>query len=116
MDDSKIDFSSLDPSRNPQHWEARISAIAQQAAARRRRQLTVMGQLLGWARPMLAVAAGVALVGWIALVAKGEPRASVQTKNQVEDPAMMLATWAVNDEVPNPEALMAALGGSLVEQ
>jgi hypothetical protein len=115
MTEPKIDFSSLDPSRNALRWEARIAAIAQQATARRRRQLTVTGQLLVWSRPMLAFAAGVALVGWGSLLALGDTQTASQSNAKLVDPAMMLTTWAVNNEVPNTETVMAALGGSIVE-
>jgi hypothetical protein len=109
MNEPKIDFSSLDPSRNVARFEARIAAIAEHAVRMRERRLTVTGQLLAWSRPMLAVAASVALFGWLSLMASGKS----QVNARAQDPAFAISTWAANDEVPNTETVIAALGGSI---
>jgi hypothetical protein len=111
MNDSKIDLSSLDPSRDRKCWETRIKFIADRAAERAQRRLTVTGQLLRWSRPMLAVAASVALLGWVSLATFGEQRVTKSV-----DPAMAITVWALRDEVPSTETVIAALGGSLEQQ
>jgi hypothetical protein len=112
MNDKPIDFTSLDPSRNARRWDARIEFIASQAVARRGRRWTVTGQLVLWSRPMLAVAASVALVGWLGLAVFGTQTVS---HNKV-DPAAEITTWAARDEVPNAETVISALGGSIGEK
>jgi hypothetical protein len=112
MIESKINFASLDPSRDNQRWEARIANIARRAAEKRRKQLTVMGQLLAWSRPMLAIAASVAFVGWLGLQTFGE---SEPVASGTVDPALTLATWAVADQVPSTETVISMLGGSSAE-
>lgn len=82
MSDQRIDFSSLDPSRNRQRWEARIATIANRATENRRRRLTIAGQLVAWSRPVLAIAAGLAIVGSVSLAAVGK-----QTRTNLPDPS-----------------------------
>jgi len=111
MKDKPIDFSSLDPSRDVLRWEARIEFIASRAAAHQRRRLTVTGQGILWARPLLAIAASVALVGWISLLASETEKATTSA-----DPMAAMITWAARDEVPTTEIVIAAFGGSIVEE
>lgn len=106
MNDTPIDFSSLDPTRNRARWDARIEFVARGAAASRRKRTTIEGQLLAWSRPMLAIAASVALVGSIGVSMTEGP-----TATQNVDPVMELSTWAARDEVPSAEAVMTAFGG-----
>jgi hypothetical protein len=112
MNEKPIDFTILDPSRNVQRWNARIELITSRAIASRRRRLTVEGQLLLWARPMLAMAASVAFVGWLGFALAGSP--TVVTSSA--DPALAITTWAARDEVPNTETVMMAFGGSIVKE
>lgn len=111
MKDEPIDFSSLDPSRNVSRWEARIKFIASRAEVHQRRRLTVTGQFILWARPLLAIAASVALFGWLGLLASG-----TQKVNASADPMAAMITWAARDEVPTTEMVIAAFGGSIVEE
>jgi hypothetical protein len=108
MNDQRIDFSSLDPARNAKRWESRIEHIANRAAENCRGKLTVMGQLIVWTRPMLAIAASIALVGWISLLTFGEQSSSVKL-----DPTTAITTWAARDELPSTETVISTLGGSI---
>jgi hypothetical protein len=111
MDDTPIDFSSLDPTRHRARWDARIEFVARASAASRRKRLTIEGQLIAWSRPMLAVAASVALIGSIGVSITEGPAV---TKNA--DPVLELSTWAARDEVPSPEAVMNAFRGEHVNE
>ncbi len=111
MSDQRIDFSSLDPSRNSQRWEARIATIANRASENHRRKLTIAGQFVAWSRPVLAIAAGFAIVGWVSLAAVGK-----QTRSTPLDPSLAIATWASRNEVPSTELVITILGGSSDEE
>jgi hypothetical protein len=108
MDEQKIDLSVVDPSRDAARWERLVQSVARRAVAARRRRLTVGGQLLAWARPALAIAAGVALVSWVGSLASPEPDAPVAESQ--EDPAIVLARWASSDERPSATKILRVLG------
>jgi hypothetical protein len=112
MSESPIDFSRLDPSRDLRRWESRIQFIADRALAQHleqaRQRLTVNELLIRWMRPMFAVAAVLTLVGWLGLHLA--PGRVARASSQRIDPAVALATWAVNGEVPSTETVIMALG------
>jgi len=108
MDEQKIDLSVVDPSRDAERWETLVQSVVSRAVAARRRRLTVGYQLLAWARPALAIAAGVALVSWAGRLASPEPNAPVAEAQ--EDPAIVLAGWASNDERPPATQILRVLG------
>ncbi len=62
MGDPRIDWSSLDPSRDTERWNRLVESIADRALAHHKQRLTVSYQLLAWFGPVLAIAATVALV------------------------------------------------------
>ncbi|HEY5955182.1 MAG TPA: hypothetical protein VIV60_01465 [Polyangiaceae bacterium] len=107
MNDRPIDFSSLDPSRHSQSWESRILAITLRAVEQHHRGRTVMDQLARWSRPMLAIAAAVALVGWLGLVITPG-----RHTHSVDDPSVSLLAWVANDETPSTQALLELVGRS----
>jgi hypothetical protein len=105
MNQERIDFSSLDPTRARASWDARIDVVVRKAVASRRKRTTVEGQLLLWARPMLAVAATVALVGTVAVTVTERPKLAIKS-----DPALEIVTWAARDDLPSTEVVMTAFG------
>jgi len=105
-----IDFAALDPSRNELRWTRTMDALVGKALAERRKRLSIEQQLLRWARPVLAVAAGLSFVSWTAgyLTANRAHRIST-----VENPAALnLAHWAANNQIPEPSDLYGTLGGN----
>ena len=58
--------AGLDPSEDEARWERSIDALVTRALAERRHRLSIEQQLLRWARPVLAVAAGLSIVAWSA--------------------------------------------------
>ena len=110
MNDEKVDLSSLDPTMDQQRWDRLVGSIADRAWSARKRRLTVPLQLVTWARPVLAVAACLALVPWGAsLLRNGE---SEQPSASQQDPAYLLARWAAEDEKPSPSEILRLLGDS----
>ena len=108
--EDRIDFSALDPRRDEVRWTRTVSALVSKAVAERHRRLSIEQQLLRWARPVLAVAAGLSFVSWTAgyLTANRAHRIST-----VENPAALnLAHWAANNQIPEPSDLYGTLGGN----
>ena len=108
MDEHKIDLTCLDPSRDHERWDRIVNSLAAKAWAARQRKLTVPIQLLAWARPALAIAAAVALVPWVASLARESGDETQVTTEQ--DPALVLAHWASQDERPAPSRILEVLG------
>jgi len=106
----RIDFSVLDPRRNELRWARTVDGLVGKALADRRKRLSIEQQLLRWARPVLAVAAGLGIVAWTAgLLAMG---ASEQISATRHAPALTLANWAANNQIPEPSDLVGTLGGN----
>jgi hypothetical protein len=80
------------------------------ALAERRKRLSIEQQLLRWAHPVLAVAAGLSILAWTAgFLAAGK---SQQVSSVQPPPALALANWAANGQIPEPSDLFTALGGN----
>ena len=108
--DDRIDFSTLDPIRNELCWKRTVDGLVGKALAERRKRLSIEQQLLRWARPVLAVAAGLGIVAWTAgLLAMGR---SEQLSATHHAPALTLANWAANNQIPEPSDLFGTLGGN----
>jgi hypothetical protein len=108
--DKRIDFSALDPSRNELRWARTVDDLVVKALAERCTRLSIEQQLLRWARPILAVAAGLSIVAWTAgFLATNR---SHQVMPVQHPPALTLATWAANNQIPEPSDLFKTLGGN----
>lgn len=108
MNDGPIDLSPLDPSRDRLRWERMIRATA--ARATRPRPNPVLADLSSWARPLLAMAAALALLAWLpALLGRGAGTTAAAAA--ARDPALSLSTWASTGELPATADLLATLGG-----
>lgn len=116
MNDERFDFSCLDPTKDGLRWNGRIVAIADAACAHYRRKLTISGQLLLWARPMLAIAAGLALLGWTSLIAMGAPTEKASFELTANDRSLVVADWVVRNEIPSPELVISVFGRASGEQ
>jgi len=109
MDDSPIDLSSLDPSREPERWKQLIDKIAWQARAAHRSRTSVSHQLVAWTVPALAIAAALALVVWAGALSVAQT--GEVARQSTSDPAFVLARWAMTDERPATSAIWQVLGG-----
>ena len=108
MHDSKLDLSSLDPSRNTERWDHLVESIAARAVARYEQRLTIGYQLWAWSRPVLAAAAIVTLiVGAKALLTHdGSSRTVLSEFRKV----YVLAELSGNEEHPEPSNVLQVLG------
>lgn len=110
MEDERINFSALDPSRNELRWQRTVDMLVDQALAERRKRLSIEQQLLRWARPVLAVAAGLCIVAWTASLLSTSSSRQVSSEQQPR--ALTLANWAANNQIPEPSDLLRTLGGN----
>jgi hypothetical protein len=110
MDDERIDFALLDPSRDERRWERTVNSLVAQALVERRQRLCISHQSLRWARPVLAAAAMLSLVAWTAgYWAKGNVAV---VPAQSRSAALTLASWAANNQIPETSDLLQTLGGN----
>lgn len=101
MDPDRIDFSALDPARDQLGWERRVRTVVARAAAR-----PVERTALRFARPLLAVAAALALLAWApSFFATGA------SPGQTSDAAVTLSQWAAQGEVPSGADVWTTFGG-----
>jgi hypothetical protein len=108
--DDRIDFSALDPAANELRWARMVDGVVDRALAERRRRLSIEYQLLRWARPVLAVAAGLCIVAWTAGFLTGNR--SAQTVASETPAALSVARWAANNQIPEPGDLFGTLRGN----
>jgi hypothetical protein len=108
MNDERIDLSVLDPSQDPQRWDRIIQSVTARAMEARRRRLTISYQLWTWSRPALAIAATVALAIWAGALASARNHSATVRENQ--EPAFVLAEWAVSSEPPSTSVILQVLG------
>ena len=106
MSDHKIDFSVIDPKRDPDRWNRQVDATVARALARRQTGAFAF-TLLESARPALLVAASMALVTWCGVTV----RESRQTEQGGTDEAPWILTrWAVTGEEPSVSSMLEVLG------
>jgi hypothetical protein len=108
MNDDRIDFSSLDPSRDLRRWDQLVVSLASRAIEARRRQFTISRQLVAWARPVLAIAATVALGIWAGALLNADRKEATTASS--EDPVYTLAGWAIKEQVPSTTEILKVLG------
>ncbi len=114
MNADEVDLGSLDPARDPEHWDRLVASVALRAWTARRRRRTVVHQRRLWARPALTVAATVTLGIWAgALLTASRPAATVASQ---ADPAFTLARWASTDESPPTASILMVLGDTNAER
>ncbi|PKN55062.1 MAG: hypothetical protein CVU56_23340 [Deltaproteobacteria bacterium HGW-Deltaproteobacteria-14] len=102
-----VDLSPLDPTRDPQRWEALVARVVTRAVAHARRRLTIGAQLAAWARPALAVAAALALVAW-AGAAISSPSSEATRLSRVQ----VVTDWAYEGAAPSAGQIIEVMGES----
>ena len=106
MSDGKIDFSVIDPQRDPERWTRQISATVARARAPRQSGALAL-TLLKWARPAMLVAASIALVTWCGASVRQSHREAARGN---DDAAWVLTRWAVTGEEPSVSSMLEVLG------
>lgn len=120
MDKERLDLSVLDPGADQLRWERLVRRINEAAASELARRAalrgSVVGVLAGWARPMIAAAASVALASASVLALAGreplgpEPGQSVAEALRIPAP---VAEWVADERSPDMTDLLLALEGDL---
>jgi len=106
MSDRKIDFSVIDPKRDPDRWNRMVDATVQRALAQRQGNAFAV-TLLEWARPALLVAAGMALVSWCGVTVRQK---EMVEQRGTDEAAWVLTRWAVTGEEPSVASMLVVLG------
>lgn len=117
MSDERIDFASLDPTRDAKRFDAIVSSITTAAAgelASRGARASVVGQVASWWRPLLAAAAIVGIVSIGALARLGTSAAETEADVALSEAIGMpqqIAEWVLTDDVPTTTELLVVLEG-----
>jgi hypothetical protein len=109
--DDRIDLSALDPAADPARFERLLSAVAAdavQARAARGPVPPTLLDLVSWTRPLLAVAATIAVVAGAALVSLRRSGAAPESLAESVGIPRAVAEWAAQGEHPPAAALIAA--------
>lgn len=117
-DDERIDLRAFDPTRDPVRYGLAIGRIMDRAAmplARRRARATPMGQITAWWRPMLALAAALALAA-IGVLSQVRPAAAAGGRSEAGVAEALgiptaLAGWMAGAETPTATQVFSALEG-----
>jgi hypothetical protein len=107
MQSDRIDFSSLDPTRNGPRWEASVRSVSARALAGHRSP--VLWQVTAWARPALAMAVLAALVCWLPAFAR---TATGEASTASVDGARALSEWATSRPSTSSNEVLSSLGVS----
>jgi hypothetical protein len=115
MNDDRIDFSAVDPTKDEEHFERLVSSIVHEAApelARRVGRLTVVAQVGQWFQPLLAAAAVIIVVSLGVLWQLGGNGSTVLAESGIEEslgvPAQV-ASWIRSDELPTTSDLLETI-------
>jgi hypothetical protein len=115
MNDERLDLRALDPTRDPERFERTVGRIMDRAAlplAARRTRLSAVGQVTRWWRPMLAVAAALAIaaIGVLTQVSPASPAAATPEPGVAEAIGIptTVATWMVSAETPTAAQVYTA--------
>ncbi|NNG16627.1 MAG: hypothetical protein HKM89_09110 [Gemmatimonadales bacterium] len=115
MNDERIDFSPIDPTKDEARFEETISSIVRDAEVeleRRQGRLTVVGQVGQWWWPLLAAATVIIVVSLGVLWQLGGNGSAVLTENGIEESLgvpSQVATWIRSDELPTTSDLLETI-------
>jgi hypothetical protein len=103
-DDDRLDFSALDPKRDPARFERMVAAVVEGVGTSQGAVHPLWLALFGWGRVAVATAAAVALCAWIPTLAGGraaEPASS--------DRVALVSSWANSGRIPSDADLYRVL-------
>lgn len=115
MNDDRIDFSQLDPTKDGERFDHIVRSImvaAEPELTARRARASVIGQVGLWWRPLLAAAAIAAIIAVGALTRIGDSEFQLEDEIGLAEAMgvpQQVAEWARSDEVPTTEELFMAL-------
>lgn len=108
MTNDRIDFSALDPKRDPERFERMVQQVLQGARAGVSPAQWLL-EFLRWGRLGLAAAALVALAVWLPTLT-AEMQISQSGSNRVDNVVALVSTWARSGEVPANVDVIQTLG------
>lgn len=109
MTDDRIDFSILDPKRDPERFEQMVQHVLQGARAATGPAPSLV-EFLRWGRLGLAAAALVAVAVWLPRLTVGQMQNSQGGRNQGDNVVALVSTWARSGEVPTNVDVIQTLG------
>jgi acyl-CoA reductase-like NAD-dependent aldehyde dehydrogenase len=116
MTDDPINLTPLDPTADAARFDALVRGITARAEPileARRARLTSVGQISAWRRPVLLLAAAIALVAGVTLL---QPRqTSTRSETTLADAIGMpssVASWIRTGTTPSPADLLITSGGT----
>jgi hypothetical protein len=115
MNDDRIDFSAVDPTKDEARFEKLVSSIVHDAEIeleRRQGRLTVVGQVGQWWRPLLAAAMITVVVSLGVLWQMGGNGSAALTETGLEESLgvpSQVATWLRNDQLPTTSDLLETI-------
>ena len=95
MSSEKIDFSALDPLRDPERFDRLVDEIAGRGLAAYRRSQTFSGQIVRWARPALAAAAVLVVSVWVGTLVAD--RLAQPAPSRTKDDTASFMSWALGE-------------------
>lgn len=113
MTDDRLDLSPLDPTRDPVRFARAVRGIMDAATlplAARRARVTPIGQVTRWWRPMLAMAAALALAA-IGVLTQVTPAVATSQEAGVAEALgipTVVASWMTAGETPSGAQIFAA--------
>jgi hypothetical protein len=117
IEDGFRDLAPLDPSRDPDRWEAMISGITAAAAPElsRRARLPAPGMMMllaDWVRPTLSAAALMAAVAGAFLLTGTESTADPESLAAQFGYSTSVASWVDAESAPSVEEMVLGLEGA----
>jgi len=116
MTDDPIDLTALDPTADGARFDALVGAItvrAEPLLRARHARLNGFGQISAWRRPVLLLAAAIALVAGASLL---RPRqVTTRSETTLADAMGMpssVASWLRTGTTPSPAELLITSGGT----
>ncbi len=110
MDDDRIDFSVLDPKRDPSRFKRRVGLILSGARLAVPAPLGMVGQLVVWGRAAVAASALLAVAAWLPTLVKGGLGSAPSGLVAMNDPVDLVSQWARTGKVPTEIDPEEALG------
>ncbi len=109
MDDDRIDFSALDPKRDPIRFKRMVEMTLAGIRSSASGAPGLVHQLDVWGRTAVAAAALLALVAWLPALFEDGRSPSAST-HRGSDPVELISQWAKTGGVPSEADPLDALG------
>jgi hypothetical protein len=113
MDDGRIDFSALDPKRDPKHFDQMVQAVMAGARSPAPALHALPLQLFRWGAVAVAIAAALAIVAWLPALTTSQSGSEAGIADAA-DPVELVSAWADRGSIPSDVDLFEVLGGDHV--